>query len=194
MDSPERPQDPGVDPVDLAADSAPRAPPFRAMFDAHFTYVWASLRRLGVADRDREDQANEVFFRVHQRLADFDPRRPVRPWLFAFAVRVASEYRKLARHRVELVEEPEAFAATGPLPDATAMHQQKRDLVVAALAELELDKRAVLILHELDETPIPEVATALGIPLGTAYSRLRAARAEFAAAARRISLRPRGHR
>ena len=172
---------PARDPV------SPLTPAFRELFETHFAYVWASLRRLGVADRDREDQANEVFFRVHQRLDDYDPGRPVRPWLFAFAVRVAAEYRRLARNRYEVVGDVEHL----PPPEDTSseaelLRREKRDLVVAALGELDLDRRAVLILHDLDECAVPEISAALGIPLGTAYSRLRAARSDFARAVRRL--------
>jgi len=41
-------------------------------------------------------------------------------------------------------------------------------------------------MHELDEIPIPEVASALAIPLNTAYSRLRLARAEMVTALHRL--------
>jgi RNA polymerase sigma-70 factor (ECF subfamily) len=185
MDSVRARQAPAVDPVPTVAPSAP-APSFRELFDAHFAYVWASLRRLGVADRDREDQANEVFFRVHQRIADYDARRPVRPWLFAFAVRVASEYRRAARHRLELAGGLDTMPAPVDAPEAEAARSEKRAALAAALEHLDLDKRAVLILHDLDECAIPEVAEALGIPEGTAYSRLRAARAELALTLRRL--------
>jgi DNA-directed RNA polymerase specialized sigma24 family protein len=37
----------------------------------------------------------------------------------------------------------------------------------------------VLIMHEVDETPMREIAAQLDIPLFTAYSRLRKARQEF---------------
>ena len=60
---------------------------FRTVFESHYDYVWLSLRRLGVHDRDREDIVNEVFFRVHGRLETYDSSRPLRPWLFAFCVR-----------------------------------------------------------------------------------------------------------
>ncbi|HEX2671205.1 MAG TPA: sigma-70 region 4 domain-containing protein [Polyangiaceae bacterium] len=48
-------------------------------------------------------------------------------------------------------------------------------------------------MHEIDGCPIPEVADALGIPLNTAYSRLRLARQDFADGLRRERLR-RGER
>jgi len=58
--------------------------------------------------------------------------------------------------------------------------------VLRALQEVDLEQRAVLILADIDEQPIPLVAESLGIPLNTAYSRLRVARLRFAAAVRRL--------
>src|SRR6185437_13908682 len=71
---------------------------FRTLFEAELDYVFATLRRLGVAPRDLEDVTHEVFLRVHARWDEYDPARPVRPWIFAFAFRLASDYRRLARH------------------------------------------------------------------------------------------------
>src|SRR5215472_17365750 len=85
---------------------------FRDVFAGEFDYVWTSLRRLGVHDRDLEDVAQEVFVHVHRRLDDYDPGRPLRPWLFAFAFRCASDWRRLARHRVEVLGEQGEAAPT----------------------------------------------------------------------------------
>ena len=85
---------------------------FRSIFEQEFSYVWNALRRLGVAARDLEDLTQQVFLQVHGQLATFDPSRPLRPWLFAFAFHAASNHRKLARHRVELsVVAPELSVA-----------------------------------------------------------------------------------
>ena len=61
-----------------------------------------------------------------------------------------------------------------------------KELVDLAMDALDLDKRAVLILHDLDGESVPDIARALGLPEGTVYSRLRAARAEFTAAVARV--------
>ena len=53
-----------------------------------------------------------------------------------------------------------------------------------ALDLLDFDRRVVLVMHDLDEVPIPEIASTLDIPLNTAYSRLRLARADVLAAVR----------
>jgi RNA polymerase sigma-70 factor (ECF subfamily) len=160
---------------------------FRAFFDAHLPYVWSSLGRLGVPDRDREDLAHEVFFRAHRRFADFDASRPARPWLFAFAVRVAAEHRRLARNRYEQVGASEDVASMAVATGAPG--SDARQTVYAALAQMDLERRAVFILHFLDGFSIAEMARALETPEGTLYSRLRAAREQFTAAVRRIQRR-----
>ncbi len=162
---------------------------FRAVFDAHYDYVCLSLRRLGVHDRDRDDVTNEVFFRVHGRLDTYDTTRPMRPWLFAFAVRAASDYRKLARHRRETGAPEHGIASMhpGPMPDEQAIRREEQRLVARALDTLDLPLRSVFVMHELDQVPVPTIAEALGIPLGTAYTRLRSARQDFTIAVRRLS-------
>lgn len=167
-------------------------PDFRRLFDAEFDYVWHTLRRLGVQDRDLEDVTHDVFLAVHQKLHTYDGVRPQRPWLFGFAYRFASGYRKLARHRREVLEPAAEFGDPSPSAfDRTAL-REALDLAKRALDTLGLDRRAVFVLHELDECPMPVVAEVLGIPLNTAYSRLRLAREDLASARRR--LRAKGRR
>jgi len=171
------------------ADTAATLTRFRALFDDNFAYVWHSLARLGVAERDLEDVAHEVFLAVHAKLDQYDVARPLRPWLFAFAAGSAADYRRLARHRMDLVADHADAPSDAATGDDVLALRERHALVDAALAEVDDEKRAVLILHELDECPIPEVAVALGIPEGTAYSRLRVGREQFGAAVRRIQKR-----
>ena len=171
----------------LAATNA-RHTSFDAIFDHEFSYVWRTLGRLGVADADREDLANEVFFRVFRRLPTLDLDRPIRPWLFATALRIASSYRRLARNRFETGGELPETPDTAPGADETMERREAQDLVDRGLAALDIEQRAVFVLHEMDGFAMPEIAAALDIPLNTAYSRLRLARARFAATVRRIKL------
>ena len=111
-----------------SADERER-PSFRTLFDGEFSYVWNTLRRLGVAESDVLDQTQEVFVVVHGLLADYDPNRPVRPWLFAIAYRIACRYRSLARHRRELaVEPPYEPRDPGPLADQKMEADEARAL------------------------------------------------------------------
>jgi RNA polymerase sigma-70 factor (ECF subfamily) len=48
-----------------------------------------------------------------------------------------------------------------------------------ALATIDVGRRAVLVLHEIEEMTAPEIAKAMNLPLNTVYSRLRVARDEL---------------
>ena len=163
--------------ANVAAEAVPR-PDFRSIFDREFSYVWTSLRRLGVALRDLEDVTHDVFVEVFRNFHRYDPTRPVRPWLFAFAFRFASDYRRLVRHRVEIYEDPVGTSAE-PAADDVIASRELRALIAKALDAVDLVRRGVFILHEIDGEPMAEIAETLGIPLNTAYSRLRVAREEF---------------
>jgi RNA polymerase sigma-70 factor (ECF subfamily) len=177
---------------DATAVVAPDDGSFRGVFEREFDYVWASLRRLGVRDSDLEDVAQDVFVRVHRQLHHYDPSRPIRPWLFAFAVRCAADWRRQARHRVEVLGHPEEHAASTPSADVAMVQAEELSVVLQALESVEIDRRAVFILYELDECPMKEIVRSLGIPLFTGYSRLRLARKEFVAAVRRLRRREGG--
>jgi RNA polymerase sigma-70 factor (ECF subfamily) len=166
--------------------AAVAGPDFGAVFKEHFDYVWNSLRYFGVRLDDLEDLTHEVFLRAHERFDECDQSRPLRPWLFAFAYRVAAAHRRLARHRLEVTGTAHEPPAGDPPADEVLANREDTDLALKALDCIDLDRRAVFVLHELDGAPIPEIATALQIPTNTAYSRLRVARSEFQAAVRRL--------
>jgi RNA polymerase sigma-70 factor (ECF subfamily) len=172
-------------PVEAAAAHA--APvDFRAVYEAEFDYVWRSLRRLGVADRDLEDLAHDVFIAFYRGLDGFDPARPVKPWLFGIAFRVASDHRRRARHRFEVEGSGAEATDAAPPVDEQVARGEARLLVLAALEKVELSRRAVFVMHDLDGCAMPEIARALDVPLNTCYSRLRLARGEFTEAVRRL--------
>jgi RNA polymerase sigma-70 factor (ECF subfamily) len=156
---------------------------FREVFEREYDYVWASLRRLGTRESDLEDLAHEVFLRVHRKLGAFDTDRPLRPWLFAFAFRVASEHRRLHRNKLE---EPRADLDVTHAAPASSGQREARDLVRRGLDVLTDTTRAVFIMYELDGFTMNEIADALGIPLNTAYSRLRLGRDAFVARVREL--------
>ena len=70
----------------------------------------------------------------------------------------------------------------GLAPDDQVEADERRRLVLEALQRIDLERRAVFVLHDVDGTPMADIAESLGIPANTGYSRLRVARAEFAAA------------
>jgi len=164
---------------------------FRAVYQAQFAYVWRSLRRLGVRERDLEDVAHDVFVAFYRGSDGYDRARPIRPWLFGICFRVASDYRRRAQHRFEVPSEAEEVADGGPDADARVASREARRLVLWALEALDFDRRAVFVMHDLDGYSMPEIAATLSAPLNTLYSRLRLAREQFAIAVRRRARRER---
>jgi RNA polymerase sigma-70 factor (ECF subfamily) len=156
-------------------------------YQRELDYLMRTLQRLGVASEDLEDLAHEVFLVLRRTWQDYAPAPSLRPYLFSIAFRVASSHRR--RHWREM-----SFAAVdsqdlAPVPDQALEKSQARALVLAALQRVPLPRRVVLVMHELDEIPMREVAKALGIPLFTAYSRLRKARRELETILRRAQPR-----
>lgn len=159
---------------------------FRALFEAEVGWLLRALRRLGVAERDLEDAAQETWVAVHRHFGAYDPARPARPWLTTFAFHVASNHRRLARHRHEVpAPERDSDPAMGSLAGPDGSHAA-RDLLLRALDELTLAKRDVFVLHDVESVEPKEIASLLGIPVNTVYSRLRAAREELSAIVRRL--------
>jgi RNA polymerase sigma-70 factor (ECF subfamily) len=150
------------------------------VYQRQLDYLIGSLRRLGVPSSDIEDVLHEVFLVMLTRWDDYDRARPIRPWLFGIAFRVASTHRRKSTREVLGSDyEPEDLRDR---PDDSLTAVQDRALLLGALAKVPLERRAVLIMHEVDETPMREIAAQLDIPLFTAYSRLRKGRQEFQAA------------
>jgi len=127
-----------------------------------------------------------VFIVVHRILPDYDPERPIWPWLFGVIYCTAAAYRRKAFR--EVLDDGGLTADRADSSGNAEEQMQRgedRQLVVAALHEIELTRRAVFVMADIDGFAVPEIARALGIGVNTAYSRLRLAREDFRAAAQR---------
>lgn len=147
------------------------------LYRQELSYLIGSLRRLGIASSDIDDVLHEVFIVMLRRWEDYDIARPPRPWLFGIAFRVASGHRR--RNGRELLRDGADAEDWRARPDEMLAATQQRRLLLQALAAVPLERRAVLILHDVDEVAMREIAEQLSVPLFTAYSRLRKARREL---------------
>ena len=161
------------------------APSFDEVYASHVAFVWRVLRACGVPAEQLEDAAQDVFVVVHRRLGDFEGRSSIATWLFAITRKVATRHRR----RAPAQEPPQTeWVATGNPFDHVARNEAAAT-IAAALDCLDEDKRIVFALVELEQVSVADVARMLDINANTAHSRLRLARAEFAAAVRRRSQR-----
>jgi RNA polymerase sigma-70 factor (ECF subfamily) len=156
----------------------------RAIVDAEYDFVWRSLRRLGVADRDVDDALQQVMLTLSRKLPLVRPGCE-RSFLFQTALRVAADRRRSEKRRREVVTDVvEDRADETPSVEMLMDLHRARSKLDEILDSMTLDLRAVFALFELDQMTLTEIAELLGVPRGTVASRLRRAREDFKTRAR----------
>lgn len=151
---------------------------FRELVDRHRHRVWSISRRYFGDAHDAEDATQETFLRVLRHGASFRGDAQVSTWLYRVATNTCHD---LARHRARRpavpLERLDDLAPAAPDPtDAVDDAHRLR----AALAELDDDVRALLLMCTVEGVPYDEVAAVFGIAVGTVKSRVHRARARLA--------------
>lgn len=145
----------------------------------HYAYVWRLLRRLGLARGDADDAAQQVFLTAAGRLDGIAAGRE-RAFLYGVALNVGARARRsLGRRREQSFEsagEHEAHELNG---EQLLERREACALLDQLLDEMPADLRLVFVLFELEELSTKQIADLCEIPVGTAASRLRRARADF---------------
>jgi RNA polymerase sigma-70 factor (ECF subfamily) len=184
-------------PPDLTALSIPvvgETPATTASVYAQWAkFVWLSLQRLGVRRADLDDVCHDVFIVVQRKLPEFDQRAKLPTWLFGICTRVAANYRRRAYIRYEDlaggIGAEGAIAIAAPeaaRPDHEVARQRSLSLAEAILSRMSPVKRTVFVMFEVEGMSCPDIASELGLPLGTVYSRLHSARKFFLAESSRL--------
>jgi RNA polymerase sigma-70 factor (ECF subfamily) len=136
-----------------------------------------------------EDVFQNTFLQVYVKSGQYEPGRPVRPWLYTIATNQAIDaLRRQGRHQAlsldQAREEPadgdvrslmETLESRGPGPADAAEGQERRERVRASVDRLPDFLRQVLVLAYYQGLKYREIADILGIPVGTVKSRLHAA-------------------
>lgn len=156
-----------------------------AAFREHAQFVYRVLYRLGADPSATDDLVQEVFVIAMRKWARYDPRAPVRPWLYGIARRVASHHRRAQRRlrgrnraAAALPEEPGLGQSTRtlPKPDEQLEAQRASQFIQDFCESLSTALREVFVCMELEGMSGPETSAALGLRLNTVYTRLRRAR------------------
>jgi RNA polymerase sigma-70 factor, ECF subfamily len=176
-------------PTALVLPVAGEAPATTASVYAQWAkFVWLSLQRLGVRRADLDDVCHDVFIVVQRKLPEFDQRAKLQTWLFGICTRVAANYRRRAYIRYEDLaggsaaqENLVVSAPDASRPDQQVEQQRSLSLAEAILNRMSPVKRTVFVMFEVEGLNCPDIASELGLPVGTVYSRLHAARKFFLA-------------
>ena len=149
---------------------------FALLFDRHFRAIHRFARgRVGPELAD--DLASETFAIAFRRRATYDMSRDdARPWLYGIAVNLLRDHRRSEERRLR------AYARVGLDGESAAPAEGNLDsTLAAALLELGLDDRTLVLLFAWAELSYEQLAEALELPLGTVRSRLSRTRAKLRA-------------
>lgn len=167
-----------------AATEAARVPSLRELFEAHYAFVWRTMRHFGLDEASADDAAQDTFVVVHRRLADYDGRTHIRGWLYGIARRVASTTERgavRARRRLERYEVPRSAVD----PDDAIAREEANAWVAEFLGSLPAPQRDAFFLVDIEGLSAKDMASTLEINVNTATSRLRLGRERFAQALER---------
>ena len=152
-----------LEPLSAFSEPAGR-PAFAAVFREHAPMAWRALRHMGVHEADLKDVSQEVFLVVHRKLASFDGTSTVRSWVYGICIRVASDYRRAARRRREVLGE-DAPEPSYPAPQQDLLeHERALAWLDGVLGTLDEAKRAVFVLFEMEELSHDRGGSRLGMP------------------------------
>lgn len=155
------------------------------IYDNYFDFVWRNARRLGIPEANADDVTQDVFLVVQRRIAHYDARASMQAWIFGILLRVVQDHRRSFRRKgsrhVPLEHEADrnAGATQDPSPLEQLERSQRVRLVEQLLSEIDEDKRDLLILSELEDWTLRQIAEFYGSNINTIFSRLRAAKRAF---------------
>ena len=130
-----------------------------------------AFRMLGRAE-DARDATQDAFLSCFRHLGSFREEAAFTTWLHRIAMNACFDMLRKRPPPGPAVEEVPAEAPTPDHAEAVILSTDVQRALLTILPEF----RAVLILHELQDLPVEEVAEALNVPVGTVKSRLHRGR------------------
>jgi RNA polymerase sigma-70 factor (ECF subfamily) len=124
-----------------------------------------------------EDVAQDTFIRAWKNLHTFQPRYPLRNWLFRIASNRTLDLIRRNKPTISINSIPLASSNRGP--EAVFIQKEQAVAIQEAVLSLSPASRAVIVLREYEGLSYREISEALEIPLGTVMSRLNYARKQL---------------
>jgi len=140
---------------------------------------------------EAEDLTQDIFLKIFKALHTFDRRANFQTWLISISRNLCIDhYRSVRKERETMARDVDASQLT-PVSRERGPHSQLeqtdlKNLVRLALAELPPALRQAVVLRDLQEFSYQEIADQLGLPEGTAKSRINRGRLELARQLRRL--------
>lgn len=175
----------------VESEASGNAEELDALVRANFEFVWRLLRRLGLPESDADDAAQQVFTIACRRFGAIQ-KGSERSFLYGCALNGAAKWRSArARQQGRFETDAEIVESEHPSGDELLDRRKARQLLDEILDSMPEELRTVFVLFEFEELTSSEIAALLGVPRGTAASRLRRAREDFEKRVSRIESRMR---
>ena len=142
--------------------------------------VGLANRLLGDAT-ESVDVTQEVFLKVFRNISGFRGDSALKTWIFKIALsETVNRQRSWRRHyRFQTAALDERLVDRRPSPHQELEAKEQAGSVYVALDRLSHDRRAILVLRDIEGLPYGDIAANLGISTGTVKSRLARARADM---------------
>lgn len=144
------------------------------LYDRHQPPLRAFVARVTGDAEDVDDLVHATFLAAAKSAARYDGRASCRPWLMGIAVRLLRRRRRDTSRLMAVLDTLRSI-----LRKSSDGVVQTRPDIERALARLSEPKRLTVLLAEVDGLSCAEIAEVLGIPIGTVWTRLHAARREL---------------
>jgi RNA polymerase sigma-70 factor (ECF subfamily) len=158
---------------------------FGRLVERYMRRAYYSALSLVGSREDALDISQEAFVRAFRARRTIDPERPFYAWLYQILRRLCFNFLRDRRTRARHLEAAgpwlaEDAASRIPDPERALVREEDRRRVGAAIEQLPAREREVLALKEFEGLTYREIASLVGIPIGTVMSRLYSARQRLA--------------
>jgi RNA polymerase sigma-70 factor (ECF subfamily) len=147
-----------------------------AQYTGYVTAILCNLSRGALAVEDIEELAADVFWKLWNSAESLDPQRPLKPWLAQVTRNTLfSRLRRLEKPRVPLEDDLLLFSDS-PQPQQLAESREQAAIVRETVEGLGEPDRELFIRYYYFGEKLAATAARLGLPIGTAKTRLRRCR------------------
>jgi RNA polymerase sigma-70 factor (ECF subfamily) len=150
---------------------------FGELVRRHEGRVYNVALRMTGREEDAHDATQDAFLTAYRKLGSFRGDAAFTTWMHRVTVNATYDLLRKRARTPDPVAEPQEMPAASRVADADHADRVSQELDVrGALASVPEEFRAVLVLHDMQDLPLEEVATILGLPIGTVKSRCHRAR------------------
>jgi RNA polymerase sigma-70 factor (ECF subfamily) len=148
------------------------------LYERHQAPVRRFVARATADAEDVDDLVHATFLTAAKNAATYDGRASCRPWLIGIAVRLLRRRRTAFSRLLDVLS---SFGRTRSSQVDPRTTLDARTDIENALSQITEAKRITLLMAEVEELSCAEIAVMLGVPIGTVWTRLHAARRELRA-------------